>query len=98
MSYRSSNEKTLAEAINELIASYRMDGKLKEARLIESWQEVVGDMIARHTVHLRIWKKVLYVEVDSAALRNELTYARDKIKKALNRKAKENLIEEIVFR
>jgi len=75
-----------------------MDGKLKEARLIDSWKDVVGEMIARHTVHLRIWKKVLYVEVDSAALRNELTYARDKIKKALNRKAKENLIEEIVFR
>jgi predicted nucleic acid-binding Zn ribbon protein len=98
MSFRVSNEKTLAEAINELISSYRMDDKLKEARLIESWESIVGKMIARHTIHLRIHKKTLYVEVDSAALRNELTYAREKIKKALNKKAGEPLINEIVFR
>jgi predicted nucleic acid-binding Zn ribbon protein len=55
-------------------------------------------MIAKHTVQLRINKKVLYVEVDSAALRNELTYAREKLKKALNRKVKDNVIDEVVIR
>lgn len=98
MSFRISNERTLADVIKELISSYKIDGKLKEANLIESWEQVVGKMIAHHTIHLRIHKRILYVEVDSAALRNELTYARDKIKKALNKKAGEQLIDDIVFR
>ncbi|MBE0638772.1 MAG: DUF721 domain-containing protein [Bacteroidales bacterium] len=98
MSFRVSNEQTLGEVLKQLIASYRFEGKLKEASLISSWESVVGEMIAKHTVQLRISKKVLYVEVDSAALRNELTYAREKIKKALNRKVKDNVIDEVVFR
>jgi predicted nucleic acid-binding Zn ribbon protein len=55
-------------------------------------------MIAKHTKSLRIVKRVLYVEVDSAALRNELTYLREKIKKKLNKKAGDNLIDEVIIR
>jgi predicted nucleic acid-binding Zn ribbon protein len=98
MSFRVSNEQTLGEVVKALIESYRMGGKLKEASLINAWESVVGEMIAKHTVQLRINKKVLYVEVDSAALRNELTYAREKLKKALNRKVKDNVIDEVVIR
>jgi len=98
MSFRVSNEQTLGEVVKALIEMYRMEGKLKEASLINAWESVVGDMIAKHTVQLRINKKVLYVEVDSAALRNELTYAREKLKKALNRKVKDNVIDEVVVR
>lgn len=98
MSFRVSNEQTLGEVVKAMIESFRIGGKLQEASLISSWESVVGQMIAKHTVHLRIHKKVLYVEVDSAALRNELTYAREKLKKALNRKVKDNVIEEVVIR
>ncbi len=98
MSFRVSNEQTLGEVVKTLIEMYRIEGKLKEASLINAWESVVGEMIAKHTVQLRINKKVLYIEVDSAALRNELTYAREKLKKALNRKVKDNVIDEVVIR
>lgn len=98
MSFRVSNEQTLGEVVKTLIEMYRIEGKLKEASLINAWESVVGEMIAKHTVQLRINKKVLYVEVDSAALRNELTYAREKLRKALNRKVKDNVIDQVVIR
>jgi predicted nucleic acid-binding Zn ribbon protein len=58
---------------------------------------VVGAMVAKHTTRLSIRNKILYVKLDSAALRNELMFAREKIVKALNKEAGTNMLTEIVF-
>lgn len=98
MNPRHSNEQKLGEVIKEIIAEFHLGKKLNEARVIGSWEKIVGDMIARHTVQLRIVNQILFVEVDSAALRNELTYAREKIRKKLNKIAGEELLKEVVFK
>ena len=90
MSFRVPNEQTLGTVIRELLVTLQIEDKLKETQMIASWEEIVGKMIAKHTKSLRIVKRVLYVEVDSAALRNELTYLREKIKKKLTKKAGNN--------
>ena len=95
---KKSNDQTLKEVINELLESYKLSDKLKEVRLIDSWEKVVGKLINKHTKNLYIKKKVLFVKLDSAALRNELSYARQKIIKALNKEAKEEVIDDIVFK
>ncbi|MCK4638731.1 MAG: DUF721 domain-containing protein [Bacteroidales bacterium] len=95
---KKSNDQTLKEVINELLEAYKLGDKLKEVRLIDSWEKVVGKLINKHTKNLYIKKKVLFVKLDSAALRNELSYARQKIIKALNKEAKEEVIDDIVFK
>ncbi len=94
---KKSNDQTLKEVINELLKAYKLGDKLKEMRLIDSWEKVVGKLINKHTKNLYIKKKVLFVKLDSAALRNELSYARQKIIKALNKEAKGDVIDDIVF-
>ena len=94
---KKSNDQTLKEVINELLKAYKLGNKLKEVRLIDSWEKIVGKLINKHTKNLYIKKKVLFVKLDSAALRNELSYARQKIINALNKEAKGEVIENIVF-
>ena len=55
-------------------------------------------MVAMHTRDLHIRNKILFVRMDSAALRNELSYAREKIVKSLNEEVNEEVIEDIVFK
>ena len=55
-------------------------------------------MVANHTKDLHIRNKVLFVKIDSAALRNELNYARETIIKSLNEEVHANVIEDVVFR
>lgn len=98
MKYRHTNEQSLGEVIKQLISDFKLDKKLNEARVIDSWEKIVGTMIAKHTRQLRIVNRTLYVEVDSAALRNELSYAREKIRKKLNKIAGEELLTEVVFK
>ncbi len=94
---RRANEKPLKAAIEEFLDSFHLSDKLNETRVIQFWEKVVGEMVARNTSQLHIRNKVLYVKVNSAALRNELLYARQKIIMALNKEVGKTVIDEIVL-
>lgn len=92
------NEYTLKEVLQELMKAYRMEDKLQEAQVINSWEMVVGGIFARHTQKLQIKNRVLFVSLDSAALRSELAMARSKLVEMLNKEVGSKVIDDIVFR
>lgn len=92
------NEYSLKEVLDELIKSYRLEGKLLETKVINSWEKVVGGIFAKHTTHLSIKNKILYVKVDSSVLRSELSMARTKLVDSLNKEVGQKVIEDIIFR
>ena len=94
----SSNEQPIKDAIGEFLKVSRLSGKLAEQKVIDGWEKLMGKMIAKHTRHISISSKRLYLQLDSAPLRQELFYSREKLIKMLNEEAGENVIEEIVFR
>jgi len=87
----------LRSAIEEFLKTFRLQDKLYETRVLHSWEKIVGTIVAKHTLNLSIRKKILYVKVDSAALRSELMFAREKIISGLNQEAGTSVIEDIVF-
>ncbi len=89
---------TLKEVIEQLLRAYQWDERLDEARLKDSWEKIVGGIVGKHTTGMAIKKKILYVSLDSSALRNELMMSRSKIVKMLNEEAGKQVIEDIVFR
>ena len=94
---RNSNEKTLGEAIRELLERYNLEGRLGHARAIQSWEDVVGAMISRHTKDMYFKGNKLFVKLDSPALKNELSYSKQKIIDALNEKAGADIVADVVF-
>ena len=92
-----SNDRSLGDAIKEFLQAYRLEDKLNETRLIAAWEKVLGKLVANHTTSLYIRNKILFVKLDSAALRNELTYAKEKIVKALNKEVNAEVIEDVVL-
>lgn len=92
-----STDRPIGEVIKEMIETYRLEGKLNEVRLLHSWEKVVGEMIARHTLDLYIKNRRLFVKVDSPALKNELSYSRTDILDKLNQEAGGKVIEEVIF-
>lgn len=94
---KSTNEKTLKEVINSLLKTYKLDEGVYEIRLIKSWDKIAGEYIASHTENIFIKKRHLFVKINSPALKNELSFAKEKLVKALNDSIKRDLIDEIVF-
>lgn len=91
------HELPLAEAIRDMLRAYKLDGKLVQIKAIESWPHIVGPLIAKHTVHLQIERKTLFVRLDSDVIRNELSFAKSLIIKNINKEAGAEIITEIVF-
>ncbi len=94
---KGSNEMTLGQAIKELLKTYKLEDKMTEVKLINSWETVVGKMIAKHTLNIKLKNRKLFVKMDSAAITNELGYAKTKIVKALNKEAGADILDEIIF-
>lgn len=92
------NEHSLKEVIDQLLKAYKLDDKLAERRLIASWESVMGAMIAKHTKDLYIKYQQLFVTLDSAALRNELSLAKTKIVKMLNDEVGSQVIVEVILK
>jgi predicted nucleic acid-binding Zn ribbon protein len=92
------NEHTLKSAIERLLKVYKLDVKLAENVLIGNWQTVMGKMIANHTTDIYIKNKVLYVQLDSAALRNELMLSKSKIITMMNAVTGKETIADVVLR
>ncbi len=92
------NQYTLKQAINRMIETYQLRGKLTENKLIESWEQHMGKMVAKHTQKLKLDGNTLYITLDSSVLRQELSYGKEKIQKHLNEEIGRPVIQEIVLR
>lgn len=91
------NEQSLGEAIAHLIDAGGMREKMDQLDIASWWDEVVGGMIAKHTMGITLRRGKLTVRVDSAPLRQELTYMRDTLKEVLNRRVGREVVTEIVL-
>jgi len=66
-------------------------------RIQRIWSQIVGRHIAKRTSEIRLKNDTLFVRLNSAALRTELSFAKTKIIRNLNRQLGEDIIKEIVF-
>jgi len=94
---RKSNIQPLKEVLQEYIRALGHSRKLKEVNIISQWEKLMGKTIASHTTSIFIRKKILYVQLNSSIIRNELFMRREKITEHLNDAVGENIIEKIVF-
>jgi predicted nucleic acid-binding Zn ribbon protein len=89
--------RTIGELVREFYELHKGPDYVDELKVINSWKKVVGPFIASHTIDLAIRNHVLYVRVDSDALRNELSYSKSLLLKNLNEMVGKEVISEIVL-
>jgi predicted nucleic acid-binding Zn ribbon protein len=94
---RKQNQLTLGEAINLMVTELKLKTKLDEARIKERWAEVMGKPIAKYTSSVSFKKGKLYIKVESAPLKQELSYSREKIKELFNTELGETVIQEVIL-
>jgi predicted nucleic acid-binding Zn ribbon protein len=96
--HRKTNQQTIGEVLQEIIAAYRLRPQMNQAKLAADWERLVGKTIARHTTNLYLKDGILQVSLNSAPLRNELFFARNEVKQHLNEVFGEGFVSEIVVK
>lgn len=95
---RKSNTLKLGEVIRECLRDLQIERKLKEVGLIRQWESLMGKTVALRTEKIYIRNRVLYIQVTSSVLKNELLMMRQEIIVRLNENAGEKLIDQIIIR
>ena len=95
---RRSNTQSLGEVMKEFIKANRIERKLKEVDVVQSWENLLGKTIAGYTRNIYIRKKILFVEISSSVVKNELFMMREEIKRKINEKEGEEIVRTIIFK
>jgi len=94
---RKKNEEPIKDVIQRLLKTYKLSGRINNAKIIENWEKMMGKTIAKHTTGLYIKQGVLYVRINSAALKQEMFLHKPKIKQIVNDFVGGKHIEDIMF-
>lgn len=92
------NQQSLGDVVHQVIDYYRLGTKLDEININRIWNRNMGTMIARHTNKVYLHDKVMVIELDSAALRAELSYGKEKIKHMINNELGREVVEEVLVK
>lgn len=87
----------ISQAIQELLKTQHLKPKFDEANVVVSWERIVGKSIARRTRRLFIRDRVLFVELLSPSLKQDLGYHKTQMLELFRKEFGEDLVADIVF-
>ena len=88
---------SIKDSIKEFLQTHNLEEKIMEVHLQSSWEKLMGKTIAGHTTKIYIKNKKLHLRFDSPALKQELTYAKEKVINSINEEFKSEVVTEIVI-
>lgn len=95
---RRKSDQPIGEVLKEYLEAYRHRGRFTEARIKAIWADKMPTTIRQYTRDVKLIKQTVYLAIDSAPLRDQLTFQRDKIKDMLNGELGEAYVEKVVVR
>jgi predicted nucleic acid-binding Zn ribbon protein len=95
---RSTEPKTIHEAIEQTLLGLGLAEKVSQYEVVNSWEEIVGDSIARVTRTEGIRNGVLVVRVVHPTWRQELVFLKAELIEKINRTMKKELVKDIIFK
>ena len=97
-SKRKFGPQSVSEVLGEIIASKALYPGITNARLNEIWHQLMGLNISQYTDKISLRGSTLFVSLSNAALREELSYGKDKIIKMMNEEVGNEVVAKLVLR
>lgn len=89
--------KQVDDLVLQFLRQTGLETPLLQRRIINAWEEVAGELVARYTVEKRIYNQILMVKISNPALRADLSMMRSQLVKSLNNKVGATVIYDIKF-
>ena len=95
MSKRSSDFHSINDLMRDVFKENNLQEGLDELAIKDAWLEVMGQGVMSYTDQLKFMDGLLIVHLKSSALREELSYGREKIVAMLNENLNKSVIKRI---
>lgn len=87
--------KTLGDVLQRFLRDEGLETPLLQRRVVESWETVVGHVVAGYTREKFIKNQVLFVKIVSPALRQDLSMMRTQLARRLNEAVGSSVITDV---
>ena len=94
---KENNHKRLGDVIKKLMKNPKLAGR-HDLDAIEIWQDLIGSSLCNYIANQRISKRVLHVKLNSAVVRDELSYRKSLLIKQINQRLGKNYITDIYLK
>ncbi len=94
---RRNNTEPLKDVLKRFVSAIGGEHKIKEIKLKQNWEELMGKNIAEQTEYIYIKKGVFHLKLRSSVVKHELSMMKTQIIERLNSDAGETLIDDVVF-
>ncbi|WP_068596895.1 DUF721 domain-containing protein [Vaginella massiliensis] len=90
-----SNEQTFSQALEHYIHQIGKQDLLLEVKAEMAWKKLMGSFFDRFTEKIEVRKGVLYIKMNSPAMRNELMYGKAKILENINEELNQEYLTDV---
>lgn len=98
MAKRLNNESSVGDVLKVIIQSNRLQPGMDQISVKEAWAALMGNGVNSYTRNVVLKGSVLYVELTSSVLREELSYGKDKIIRMINDELRRDVVKDVVLR
>jgi hypothetical protein len=95
---RNNEHLKLRDALKEFVDENHLQEGLDKVDVKEAWVSLMGNGVNNYTTNVLLKRDILYIDLTSSVLREELSYGKEKIITMLNEHLGKELIKKIVLR
>lgn len=97
MSKRQGDHLKISDVLKEFVEHHNLQKGLDKVDVRDAWAQLMGKGVNSYTSDVTLKRDTLYVQLSSSALREELSYGKEKIISMLNDYLNKEVVKKIVF-
>ena len=98
MAKRQNNHLPISDILKEFVDTNKLQSGLDKVNVREAWANLMGNGVNNYTTAIELKHNILYVQLSSSVLREELSYGNDKIVKMLNESIGKDVVKKLILR
>jgi hypothetical protein len=93
------NEQSIKKLIHQVLQEDpKLNEGYEETQILNAWQQVTGNRITQQVEKAFVRDKILFVQVTTSVLRQELYFRKSKICRDINSMLKNNKLRDIILK
>ena len=91
------NNSEIKNLLNIFLKKNKLEKGLLDLEVKKVWHELMENGVSNYTTDVSLKNKTLYIKLSSSAIKEELSYWKEKLIKLINERFKKTIVEKIVL-
>ncbi|WP_296312676.1 DUF721 domain-containing protein [Winogradskyella sp. UBA3174] len=98
MAKRNNDNQPIQDILKEFVKKNNLQSGLDKVNVRDAWVNLMGNGVNNYTTAIELKHEILYVQLSSSVLREELSYGNEKIVRMLNEAIGKDVVKKLILR